>query len=1002
MASNIVRIVSSTVPRVGLIAAVAIALAGFGRPMAASAQTGQLVGTVTSASTGAPLGEVQVFVVGQNLGALSRADGRYIILNVPAGTYDVTAQRIGFGEVTRSVDITAGGTATVDFALSTEALGLDEIVVTGTAGASTRREIGNTISQINVAEVPDAPIEVSDMLQASAPGLDVYGGGAAGQGKIIRLRGANSAQLSEAPIIYVDGVRIRSTNLPDANPPDRRGGRSGNIAVSPLDQINPNDIERIEVIKGSAATTLYGTEAAGGVIQVFTKKGTGGAPVWTAEVQGGTEWSRKFGVSPDNVPGDLANADQLRALTEKGQYNFIDPWICTNPFSCGDYANQTYLQNYALSVRGGQGGIDYFVSGAFGDSQGLLPNDHSTSYSTRANLSFSPTEDLTIQWNTSFTDTQLENTAQQNNAQGITLNAWRQERNYFGTGDPAVLNVLMDQQITEDVSRFTTGATLTYSPITDLTNRFVVGYDWTAREHRNLRPYAWNQVPEGALLNNTFQVRVLTLDYVGSYKFDLTNSVASTFSWGGQAIGDDTRELEGFAENFPGAAVPTISSGATRISFENRQKIWNAGFFFQNVLDVSQKYFLTLGLRVDGNSAFGSGFGLQAYPKASVSWVLSDEDFYPEWGEMKLRAALGQSGRAPGAFDAVRTWSPEGLAGVPAFVPENVGNDEIGPEVTTEIEGGFDASWLNNRLGTSFTYYHQTTAEALFLVPQLPSGGFSNSQLTNVGKIQNTGIEAQVDATVFESSNWAVDLGVNVSTNHSEILELNDPNLETACFKVGYPLRARCNQKVANPDELVSSFSEVEFVQPGDSDFEGDGDAENQYLYGPNLPTTFISPSITVRAPAGITVSARGDYKGGFYMNEQVFSIGRSVRSPLCYPYYVDPENSIQVKDPIPAIWMARCGSTSQQEGYMWDASFFKLRSVSATVPMNFLFGDRVNNSVLTIALNNSYLWMKEMPFMDPEASADPGNPGESQNGYGFEETMPAPITMRVSLRVTF
>ncbi|MDH3272041.1 MAG: TonB-dependent receptor [Gemmatimonadota bacterium] len=985
MASNVVRLFSSTVPKLGLIAGLAIALAGFGLPTEAQAQTGQIVGTVTNAATGAPLGEVQVFVEAQDLGALTRANGRFIVLNVPAGTWDVTAQRIGFGDVTQSVTVAVGGTATVDFALSTQALGLDEIVVTGTAGASTRREMGSTIAQINVGDLPDEPTQVSDMLQATAPGLDVYGGGAAGQGKVIRLRGANSAVLSEAPIIYVDGVRIRSTSLPDANPPDRRGGRSGNISVSPLDQINPNDIERIEVIKGSAATTLYGTEAAGGVIQVFTKRGVGGAAVWTAEVGTGTEWSRKFGVPEQGAP-----------------YAFMDDFLCTGILSCGRLANQTYMQNYALSVRGGTGGVDYFVSGAFNDGQGLLPNDHSTSYSTRANLTFSPAEDLQVQWNTSFTQLELTNTAQQNNAQALPLNAFRQERNYFATGDADVLAVLLDQEINEDVARFTTGATLTYSPLANLTNRFVAGYDWTAREHRNLRPFGWEQVPEGALLNNTFQSRVLTLDYVGSYVFDLSSDIASTFSWGGQAVGDDIREIEGFGENFPGAALPTISSAATRQAFENRQKIWNAGFFFQNVLDVSNKYFLTLGLRVDGNSAFGSGFGLQAYPKASASWVVSDEEFYPGWGELKFRAALGQSGRAPGAFDAVRTWSPEGLAGIPAFVPSNVGNDNIGPEVTTEIEGGFDASWLNSRLSTSFTYYHQTTAEALFFVPQLPSGGFSSSQLTNIGKIQNKGIEAQIDATVFQSSDWSVDLGVNISTNDSEILELNDASLESGCFKVGYPLRAQCNQKVANPDQLVSSFSEVEFVEPGDPDFQGDGTSASQYLYGPNLPTTFISPSITVRTPGGIQLSARGDYKGGFYMNEQVFPIGRSVRSPICYPYYVDPDNSIAVKDPIPAIWMARCGNTSQQEGYMWDASFFKLRSVSASIPMNAVFGDRVSNSVLTVALLNSFLWMKEMPFMDPETSADPGSPDGPQQGYDFEETVPAPISLRLSLRVTF
>lgn len=969
----------------GLLAFALAATAGFGTPTEVEAQAGQIVGVVTNAATGGPISEVQVFLEGRNLGALSRADGRYLILNVPVGSFELTAQRIGFAASTQSVNVTAGGTVTANFSLSTQALGLDEIVVTGTAGAASKREMGSTISSINVGDMPDEPVLVTDMLQAAAPGLDVYGGGALGQSKIIRLRGANSAQLNSTPLIYVDGVRIRSNALPDANPPDRRGGRSGNIAVSPLDQINPNDIERIEVIKGAAATTLYGTEAAGGVIQVFTKRGQGGAPVWTAELGTGTDWSRKFGVSGSGV-----------------DYNGLDEFLCTGVLSCGRLANQTYNQNYSLSVRGGQGDVNYFVSGGFGDQQGLLPNDHSNNYSARGNLSFQPSSDLNIQWNTSYSNLELTSTAQQNNAQSLPLNAFRQERNYFGDGDPDVLAVLLDQQIDENIERFTTGLTATYSPLDRMTNRFIVGYDWTAREHRNLRPFGWPQVPEGSLLNNTFQNRVLSLDYVGSYAFDVAETVASTFSWGGQAIGDDIRTLEGFGENFPGAADPTISSAATRIAFEDRQKIWNAGFFFQNVLDVSRKYFLTLGVRVDGNSAFGSGFGLQAYPKASVSYVLSDEGFYPDVGEMKIRAAYGQSGRAPGAFDAVRTWEPEGLGGVPAFVPENVGNPDIGPEVTTEFETGFDATWFNNRLSTAFTYYNQVTDQALFNVPQIPSNGFTNSQLTNIGKLGNSGVEVQVDLTAYQGADWGVDLGLGFSTNHSEILELNDPNLETNCFKVGYPIRARCNDKIANPDQIVSDFSEVEYVQPGDPDFQGDGDATNQYLYGSNLPTTFFSPSITVNAPGGIRIAARGDYKGGFYMNEQVFPIGRSVRSPLCFPYYQDPENSNAVQSGIPAVWMARCGSTSRQEGYMWDATYFKLRSVSATIPMDVITGDRFSSSILTLSLNNAFLWMKEMPFMDPETSSDPGGSDGPQQGYNFEETVPAPISFRIALRVSF
>ena len=972
----------------GKIVAVAAALALAALP--ASAQTtGTVAGSVTDAANAAGLQSVQVHLVGTGLGGLTNASGRFLIVNVPAGNYTLRAERLGYATAEAQITVAAGGTVSQDFAMMTEALGLDELVVTGTAGASRRREIGNTVAQINLSDVTEPPQSVDALLQGRVSGMTVLNAsGNAGSGARIRLRGNVSIAQSNQPLIYVDGVRLRSDAFDKNVPPTGYPGRSGNDVSSPLNNINPADIDRIEVIKGAAATTLYGTEASAGVIQIFTKRGHTGAAQWTASVEQGVANMRPFGVSSDRRP---SFEDAESAAGGTSDFMFIDPWL-----------RNAWQQRYTLSVSGGSEDVQYFVSGAIEDDEGVLPNDNESRANIRGNFTFSPADNLQLQWNTAFTKHEFSNTAAGNNAHGLTLNVFRRNANYFGNEIKENLDLLLGQDITTDIDQLITGGTATWTPLANFTNRLSVGYDLAQQDNRNLRPFGFVRAPDGILSNGRSRFETLTFDYVGTFNFDVGADINSSFSFGGQSVTSDIRRTTAYGEDFPGPGAPTVTTAGTKLGFEQRERVVNAGFFFQNVLDVSNRYFVTLGVRVDGNSAFGSGFGLQAYPKASLSWVLSDEDFYPEWGEFKLRGALGQSGRAPGAFDAVRTWSPEGLAGIPAFVPENVGNDDIGPEVTTEVEGGFDASWLNNRLSTSFTYYRQITDEALFNVPQIPSGGFTNSQLTNIGKLKNSGIEAQVDATVFENASWGVDLGVNVSTNNSEILELNDPNLETACFKVGYPLRARCNQKVANPDQLVDDFSEVLFVEPGDPDFQGDGDAANQYLYGPNLPTTFISPSLTVRAPRGITVSARGDYKGGFYMNEQVFPIGRSVRSPLCYPYYSDPANSNAVNTQIPAIWMARCGSTSQQEGYMWDASFFKLRSVSATVPVDFAFPDQFGSAVLTMSLNNSFLWMKEMPFMDPETSADPTGPDGAQQGYNFEETVPAPITFRMSLRVTF
>src|SRR5690606_27810781 len=184
-----------------------------------------------------------------------------------------------------------------------------------------------------------------------------------------------------------------------------------------------------------------------------------------------------------------------------------------------------------------------------------------------------------------------------------------------------------------------------------------------------------------------------------------------------------------YSENFPGVAVPTVTAGSVKQALENRQRVINAGFFLQELIGFKDRYFLTLGARVDGNSAFGRDFGLQMYPKVSGSWVLSDEAFWNEgWGTVKLRAAYGQAGRAPGAFDAVRTWEAVGWRGNPAFRPYNEGNPVLGPETTAETEVGFDAAFLDQRVGVDFTYFYAKTSDALFRVRLTPSGGFFSDE----------------------------------------------------------------------------------------------------------------------------------------------------------------------------------------------------------------------------------------------------------------------------------
>jgi TonB-dependent starch-binding outer membrane protein SusC len=976
-------------------------------------QNGSVTGLVLDSLSRAPLPGVQVYLESSTLGALTRQNGRYVIPGVPPGRYQLRAERIGMTTASRSIVVEAGGTVEANFTLEVKALGLDEIVVTGTAGAARRREIGNSVTQINVAALPQRPVDVNSMLQATAPGIEVTNGGAgAGQGSKIRLRGSKSLEMGSDPIIYIDGVRMMTGAFPVQAAKDQ-GNRAANVTQSPLDMINPNDIERIEVIKGSAATTLYGTEASAGVIQVFTKRGSQGAPVWTMEMQQGTQWSQRFGAG--NAP-----------------FVYMDDWICTGFLKCGKYMSEipvrqgdgtlttrdmggpAHTQLYAGSVRGGGQTLQYFTSGELFDERGNTPADNLEKWSARSNFTYTPASDLQFQWNTAYMKQDQTNSAQGNNAEGLELNVFRQNGNYFNNNADSLVNRVFDQTLSSEIERFTTGATVTYSPLANLSNRLTIGYDFSNQDTRNIRPFDFFAHPEGIIHAATWQKRIITIDYVGSYNFDLVRNVRSSFSWGGQAVGDEMRQIEGYGRGFA-AEEPTLSSASSVLGYEERSKLWNAGFFLQNIFDIKDRYFITVGARVDGNSAFGEGFGLQAYPKASASWVASDESFWrPAWGQLKLRTAYGLAGRAPGAFDAVRTWINNGLAGDAAFTPDNFGKRDLGPEVTSEFEAGLDGSWLQDRVRATYTYYSQLTNDALLNINQIPSQGFTQAQLTNAGKIENKGQELNLEVTPLRREKWGLDLGLNIATNHSKVLE----HIDTV--NIGRPVLYSLHTLIRHPDVTPPSTVDANGNVVYNLRVCNDTASAAGYtppgmpcrmidqFRGSNLPTHVISGFTTLRLPFGISISARGEYRGGHYFTgfgAGPIAVGRGVRSPVCEPYYSKPDPNTFLKPETPALWVARCTPALQGIGYSMDADYFKLRSLSMTVPMDFAFPQRIQNSTLTLAFGNLYTWSRESLFgtYGIETFGNLGiNSEGASTGFATNERIPPTTTFRASLRVTF
>lgn len=973
--------------------------------LAAQQNTGTISGLVRS-EAGAPLAGVQVYLVGTGLGTLSGPNGRYAIVNVPAGNYRVRAELIGHRMADQSVTLAAGQTATANFDMKEQALGLDEIVVTGTAGAARRREVGNSVAQINTSKIQQPPASVDALIQGRAAGMQVMPSSAmAGSGSMIRLRGNVSVAMSNQPLIYVDGVRLRSDSYARNVPFTGSDLRSGNDTASPLNDVNPNDIERIEIIKGAAAATLYGTEAAAGVIQIFTKQGHTGKPQWTFQIDQGMSRALKFGPDPstappsDTIPKIYRDSfpDRFAGLPAVGvsraggtsSYLFIDPWL-----------RDALRQRYTLSVGGGGEALRYFVSGVMTDEDGVLPNDNEKKSVIRGNFSFTPLANLLFTWNTSYSRDRISNTAAGNNAHGLTLNAFRRDRNYASNDRPEIVNLMLNQEITSDIDHLTTGGTASWSPIANLTNKFTVGYDMAQIENRNLRPFGFILAPTGIVSSRRHQYRTLTFDYVGGYTLNLNPDLRSTLSWGGQSVTTDTRETSAYGENFPGPGKPVVSSGGTTLGSEDLQRVINAGVFGQALFDMKDRYFLTVGLRVDGNSAFGSDFGLQTYPKASLSWVASDESFWPTEliPAMKFRAAWGQSGRAPGAFDAVRVWDPVGWGGQPAFFPLRVGNADLGPERTTELEVGADLAFWDNRVTTELTYYTRSTDQALFRVSQIPSLGFLNTQLQNVGEMGSSGVEATVDAVIVRKSNFEWSVGGTYYSSKGEVKTLGG----AASFSLGNFGRIVEGQPipVIQTDFCVLNADEQAAPRIG-SLTATDPALKSDCIHGPNLPTQTWGMNTSLTLPHGISLVARGEYMGGHYMYDGAAfnAVQRSVRWPGCYEFYTLQETG--KLDQAKAIDRARCTvSTTRSDYFIYPADFFKLRELSLSIPIPARFAPGTTSARLTLAGQNIWKWQNEgFPVFDPETG---NNDGFDSRVRSILEHVPPPATYTASLRITF
>jgi TonB-linked SusC/RagA family outer membrane protein len=984
---------------------------------------GTVAGQVTDATTQEPLSGVQITVAGTTRSTLTNDDGRYLLTNVPTGVHEVRASRLGYAQGTAQVTVTAGESAVADFSLSTSAVELAGIVVTATGQEQRRREIGNSVSQIDAEDIELAPVQnFTNMLQGRAAGVAILPtSGSLGTGSRIRIRGNSSVSLDGTPLVIVDGIRV-SNNTEDT------GLFTGGISTSRWEDMNPEDIESIEILKGPAASALYGTAAANGVIQITTRRGQRGSANIRAYAERSTMEIRDSDV-PTNYLARGFRSD-LGAIGECsleqrsiGTCTQVDSLYSFNPLLDADQTplGSGHVDKLGASIAGGspQGEVTYFVSVESEAGPGVIRDNELDRQSFRANVAGDVGETLRLRANTNYIDSYIQLPQEGNTGSGAWLNA-------LDAADPSPDNVARGGgfrfpytaenvgwwQNEEELRRFIGSLSADWRPTTWLHVNAVTGVDQANRFEQSTIPVpglATGFFSEGLREQFRTQDREFTANLNGNLAFQLTDAIASN-----TALGIQYNETQGdwsYAAG-SGLAPGTLATGQALSvqEFYGETKLF--GVYGSQQFALNDRLFLTLAIRGDQNSAFGENIGFVTYPAVSGSWVVNEEGWFPELpvlSNLRLRAAYGESGQRPGRLDALRVYESQAVALggqiTSGFVVDNAGNPDLTAEVTSELEFGADLGLFEDRVALELTRWNKNTEDALVLRPLPPSVGGPTSQFFNLGEVDNKGWEAALRLEPVRTEDVGVNLAFTYSTNANELVTYGDSTIPPITFGFqrhveGYPLGGYWLEAYeyddANGDGIIQP-NEVTSAEDQD-----DPDTNRSYLGTPQ-PKREFSVFGDVTFLNMFKLSGLLDHKGGHKIANYTERFRCSDPSgSYCEARQVPGAASLEEQA---AIMARRVLGTSA--GYIQDADFWKLRELALTftVPQTWL--DRVryaSDLSITLAGRNLKTWT-DYRGADPEVNV-PGAVGDGTDPgdyfVGDYYNMPSPRIWSIRFNVGF
>ncbi len=994
-------------------------------------ETATLTGQVVEETTQRPLSGVQIFIVGSTRGTLTNQQGRFLIPNVPAGTHDVRASLIGYSQGTERVTLASGASAAVNFSLAPSAIALDEVVVSATGELQRRRETGNVVSRISAEQIEPAAVNnLSQVLTARAPGVVVQQHtGTTGTSQRIRIRGANSISLSNQPLLIIDGVRVNNSAM-GLNTVNDEAVWVGGQETTRWNDISPEEIENIEILKGPAAAALYGTAAANGVIQITTRRGRAGATRWSAYTETGSlsldqSWPANFSQTGRTPAGGRVAACNLDSQAYGSCTPVADSLYSFNPLMADTPFRQGWRVNHGLNVSGGNEGLTYFLAGDVEREQGVLDPNRLRKLNLRANLSGAITENLIATVTTGYVRNRVTLPWNDNDAQGalgaglLGSARWNETTGGYFSRHPSHF-FFIDQG--QDVHRWTTGLDLNWQPLSWFRIGAQAGLDQANNEDFQFAPSGMSNysalLVDGYRRVNRVQYSTISGNLTGTATRMLRPELQSTTSLGTAYYAEGQHGTFAYGRQML-VGTGTLGGAASNFAInETAQEIITIGAYARQQFGWRDRLFLSGTLRGDDNSAFGSDFEFVTYPGLSASWVISEEDFFPQTQTLttlRLRSSYGQSGQRPGFRQASTFFSPVAVAVAgqeqTAITLGGSGNPALRPERSSEIELGFDVGMFQDRVGLEVTYYDRTTRDALVARRLAPSLGAAVTRFENIGRVGNRGIEGMLNAQLVEARNFGWNAVLTASSNRNRLVEIGE-GIEPIIFNSegaqrhteGYPLGSFFQRRIVSFEDLNGDGLISRANCPGQPILELAGGArpaceiqlsdDVEYL-GTPFPTIELGLNQTFTLFNWLRVAGQLDYKGG----QKQYNYTNWFRCSNFQNCETAQNRNAPLEEQANYIAGRFMGTTV---GFIEDASFLKLREVSMTVmaPQQLMQRLGTQGLSLTVAGRNLATWTGYTGF-DPEVNSVPYS---GLGNFATQDflTLPPVRTWTARLNVTF